>query len=225
MTITDKSLISQYEELHSSDTSYGSTSIKFIKEVCMMIDQLQPVSILDYGCGKGVLIDAPQEKYPNINCYKYDPSIPEYNTLPVDKVDMVLNTDVLEHIPENDLDDVLADIARITDQVYFNLHHEKAVTILPSGENAHCTIKTPRWYRKTISRFFPTITFLPGRRYFTSVIVTTALPFELEKKYTDYVRKNIYPSSFKGRVLYLIKSFVRNYIDEDFRIRRKSHDR
>ena len=76
MNTIDENKIKQYQQLHQEDPSYGSTSLKFIDEISVMIDALKPKSILDYGCGKGSLIEEIERRYPEIICYRYDPSIP-----------------------------------------------------------------------------------------------------------------------------------------------------
>jgi 2-polyprenyl-3-methyl-5-hydroxy-6-metoxy-1,4-benzoquinol methylase len=62
--------------------------------------------VLDYGCGKGVLADQ-LNKLKHISCEKYDPAIPDYDVRPKKVFDCLINTDVLEHIPEDELDGTL----------------------------------------------------------------------------------------------------------------------
>ena len=42
---------------------------------------------------------------------RYDPAIPELSTIPIERADFIVNTDVLEHIPEQDIGDVLEHIS------------------------------------------------------------------------------------------------------------------
>lgn len=212
MSIIDEKKIKQYEEIHRNDPTYGSTSLKFIDEVSLMIDCLQPKSILDYGCGKGTLIDDIQKRYPSIRCYKYDPSITEYDTIPVAQADMVLNTDVLEHIPVDNIDDVLRNISSITQNVYFNLHHGRASTVLPNGENAHCTVRSPNWYRKKLMQYFDSVELLPGRRYLTSVGITFKIDQNTRNNYLRIVRERRVPASFENHLRFFAKNIIRDYL-------------
>ncbi|MEZ7956910.1 MAG: class I SAM-dependent methyltransferase [Rubritalea sp.] len=211
MKTIDENKIKQYQQLHKDDPSYGSTSLKFIDEVSLMINALKPKSILDYGCGKGTLIAEIERRYPEINCYRYDPSIQEYSALPVKDADLVINTDVLEHIPVADIDSVLREISSISKNAYFNLHHGKAATTLPSGENAHCTVKSPSWYSKKIATYFDPVELLPGRRYITRVAITFSIQNSDRKKYLDIVSRNKIHSPFSLRLRFFVKNILRDY--------------
>lgn len=210
MKTVDREKIIQYQELHQADPSYGSTSLKFIDEVSVMIDALKPKSILDYGCGKGTLIAEIERRYPEIVCHRYDPSIPEWSVLPVEKTDLVINTDVLEHIPVNDIDAVLREIVSISGNAYFNLHHGRAATILPSGENAHCTVRSPSWYRKKIASYFKQVELLPGRRYITRVAITFLIGDEERNKYLEVVKKNKIVSPLSLHLRFFVKNTLRD---------------
>ncbi len=212
MSIVNKKNIQQYEELHRNNPSYGSTSLKFIDEVSAMIDYLNPKSILDYGCGKGTLIDELQKRYPQIKCHKYDPSIPEYDTIPVSQADMVLNTDVLEHIPVDDIDEVLHSISSITQNVYFNLHHGRAAHVLPNGENAHCTVRSPNWYRKKLKQYFNHVELLPGRRHIASVGITFKINEASRNAYLKIVTERKVPVTFENRLRFFVKNLIRDYL-------------
>jgi SAM-dependent methyltransferase len=212
MSTLDDTKIRQYQQLHQDDPSYGSTSLKFIDEVSVMIDALKPESVLDYGCGKGTLIAEIERRYPEITCHRYDPSIPEYATLPVKTADLVINTDVLEHIPVADIDSVLSEIASISKNAYFNLHHGRAATILPSGENAHCTVRSPSWYRKKIATYFDHIELLPGRRYITRVAITFRIQDSERKSYLDIIRRNKIKSPLSLHLRFFVKNVLRDFL-------------
>ncbi|MFA7188430.1 MAG: class I SAM-dependent methyltransferase, partial [Alphaproteobacteria bacterium] len=146
---------------------------KYLPEISLMIDYLKPKTILDYGCGKGVLVDLLSRKYPDIKVYGYDPSVPGKNKLPKGKIDLVINTDVLEHIPSEILPSVLKNIAKISKNVIFMLHHALAYAILENGENAHCTVRPSVWYQNQIMQIFgDEISVFSGRRHCLSVITT-----------------------------------------------------
>lgn len=211
MSTLDAEKIKQYQQLHQDDPSYGSTSLKFIDEVSVMIDALKPESILDYGCGKGTLIAEIERRYPEITCHRYDPSIPEYATLPVKTAGLVINTDVLEHIPVADIDSVLREIASISKNAYFNLHHGRAATILPSGENAHCTVRSPSWYRKKLATYFVHVELLSGRRYITRVAITFRIQDSDRKKYLDIVSSNKIKSPFSLHLRFFVKNILRDF--------------
>jgi cyclopropane fatty-acyl-phospholipid synthase-like methyltransferase len=112
--------------------------------------------VLDYGCGKGALI-----KYLD-NCLwphrvkfiGYDPGTKEYDVL-TEPADVVVSTDVLEHIEPECLDDVLQHIASLTLKgAYINIHTGKAKAILPDGRNAHLIQQPWDWWQAKLRTVF-----------------------------------------------------------------------
>jgi hypothetical protein len=184
-------LLKQYEELHLINRGYGSSSISLFEEVSLLIEAYKPNSILDYGCGKGILIKKISKKYPRINCIMYDPCIKEISKLIVKKVDLILNTDVLEHIPEDMIDNILKEMASLSNLVFFQLAHGPASAVLPNGENAHCTIKPPEWYHEKIKVHFPNFTPLPSRGSGgnNSVVITANVTSDFIAKYYQIINK------------------------------------
>lgn len=169
--------IKLYQEIHKKEINYGISGSNYYEEVCLVIDTINPKTVLDYGCGKAVLITQLQKKYPNIKFYGYDPAIPERSVMPVEKADLVLNTDVLEHIPQEQLPAVIERISQISSRVFFRVHHALAYTLLPNGENAHCTVKPVFWYYHLFEKYFPNLTVLEGRAsYFTTFLTFPVKP-------------------------------------------------
>lgn len=188
------SYLNQYKILHANNNNYGASSIEFLDEVCLVIEYLRPKIVLDYGCGKGELIKELENKYSEILFYGYDPAVFGKENLTIEKADLIINTDVLEHVPEVLLPDVIKDIRNISNNVYFNLHHALAKTILPNGENAHCTVKSQKWYHEFLGKFFENIVPLKGRREYLSVVLT----FEIDKKFHKKYKKIIFNSKIKN---------------------------
>lgn len=161
-----------YKQLHKQDAEFGTSSPLYYREVCLAIDFLKPKSVLDYGCGKGLLLEQLKKKYPEIFFYGYDPGVEGKDTLPVKTADLVINTDVLEHIPENEIEDAVRQISKISSNVFFGLHHALAGAKLPNGENAHCTVRPTFWYFNLFDRYFKIQTILPFLHYWQDVILT-----------------------------------------------------
>jgi hypothetical protein len=159
--------------------SYGAGGTGYLKILKSIIDFMGAKIILDYGCGKGGLVYALREIYPEREVHGYDPSNPEFGSLNIEKADLVICTDVLEHIPENILPSVLEKIADLSSACFFSLHHGKAATILPDGRNAHCTIKDKTWYEQLIRKYFGFATMLPLHIPRESMALTFWIPDEL----------------------------------------------
>jgi hypothetical protein len=106
-------------------------------------------SVLDYGCGKGGLGRA----IPFGIC-EYDPAIAGKESSPK-PADLVVCTDVLEHIEPECLVYVLADLRRVTRKIgYFVIHTGPAQKHLADGRNAHLIQRDRMWWKKKLRRFF-----------------------------------------------------------------------
>lgn len=157
----NEKLIDQYRHIHATE-SWGNTSLSlhgaYIKTI---FSEKKPKKILDYGCGQSTLSEMLRSEVSSIDtAYRYDPSIPEIQELPDERVDWVINTDVLEHIPEEDLDSFLLAIKEVSSRAIFMIHMFEAALVLPNGQNAHCTIHDSKWWSEKINGHFPVITCL-----------------------------------------------------------------
>jgi hypothetical protein len=152
--------IEQYRILHKQGV-YGTSSEKLFDDILPLIYELNPQSVLDYGCGQSKLVDM----FHISNTHRYDPAIPAYDTLPEYKtLDLVICTDVLEHIPEDSLFSTLAQIYLYSKNVIFSVAVVPAVKILPNGENAHCTVKNVEWWIDKIKEVFPIVNIVKNDR-------------------------------------------------------------
>lgn len=138
--------------MHKKNRSFGCGS-KRRKEY---IKSLGFEDILDYGCGKGKLGLG----------RKYDPAIPEFSDDP-DPADLIVCTDVLEHIEPECLDNVLRHMkAKMKKSGYFTIACRPAAKKLPNGENAHLIIQPPEWWINKLSKYFRVVSQVshPDRR-------------------------------------------------------------
>lgn len=136
-----------YTDIHKS-TPFGKRA-KFPKNLEKFIKKKQPKSILDFGCGKGRLIEVIKTTYPEIDVLGYDPANPDYDIDLTDvRVDMIISSDVLEHVEPEFITPTLSDI-RSKSRFYFHLIAcSPAKLILPDGRNAHLIIEDDVWWRK-----------------------------------------------------------------------------
>tara|TARA_R100000808_G_C2081311_1_gene105018 strand:+ start:53 stop:598 length:546 start_codon:yes stop_codon:yes gene_type:complete len=150
-----------YKTLHEQDPSYGATSIGYLLEVEKIIKQRkfgafdELNSVIDFGCGKGTLLKALNDSNLSVNVDGYDPAIPEYKDLPDKKYDMLICTDVLEHVYEDELRGVYNQFDILDPSVmYLVVCTREAYSILPDGTNAHKTIKDICWWIKELKNYF-----------------------------------------------------------------------
>jgi hypothetical protein len=58
---------------------------------------------------------------------------------------------VLEHIPEDDMEWVVAELFRYATRfVFANIACYPAHRVLPNGANAHCTVRPAKWWRRLV---------------------------------------------------------------------------
>ena len=137
--------------LHEQNLAYGVGGAKHAPMVLKLIDSVnpRPRSVLDYGCGKGQLA----KNLPFGIC-EYDPAIPGKDE-PPRPADMVVCTDVLEHIEPEKLDYVLSDLKRCTLALgYFVIHMGPAQKTLPDGRNTHLIQRNKKWWEKKLAKYF-----------------------------------------------------------------------
>lgn len=150
--------IEQYKILHKQK-GYGKSSEKLYNDILPLVKEINPSSILDYGCGQSDLVGM-------FGCMgiKYDPAIEEYSKYIPYKVDLVICIDVLEHIPDEDLEETLLKIKVHSEKVIFDIGTQLAKHTLPNGDNAHCTVKSIDWWINKLKETFPIITFVKDIR-------------------------------------------------------------
>jgi len=145
--------------LHKDNLAYGVGGAKHAETVKKMVSKIatqdgSPPSVLDYGCGKGLL--AKELPFP---IWEYDPAVPGKAETPR-AADLVVCTDVLEHIEPDKIQDVLRDLKRCVKQVgYFTIHTGPAQKTLADGRNAHILQKPADWWRFKMNKYFSVISF------------------------------------------------------------------
>jgi FkbM family methyltransferase len=137
-------------QLHEENPYYGVGGGKYadlVKQIKAASPDIE--SVLDYGCGKGFL-----QKSLDFPIWQYDPAVPEFSE-PPRPADLVVCTDVLEHIEPDKLDYVLDDLKRVTLKAgYFVIHLGAARKTYPDGRNAHLIQQPADWWVKKLSSFF-----------------------------------------------------------------------
>lgn len=155
-------LIDEYRKIHA-ETDWGGTSIKNFHHILPHIRRLRPKSVIDYGCGKSPLIDL-LDTAGLQHRKRYDPAIEEYSTLDKGPHDLLINIDVLEHVPEDTLDDVLSEMASICRDALIIVDTKPAKLILADGRNAHVTLHPQAWWKNKLEAHFGPLVSIRARR-------------------------------------------------------------
>jgi len=154
---------------------YGD-GLEFLNKVLTFVDytisrKRRAVSVLDYGCGQAMHTHKRNynmsEKFKDttigerfagmLQCYYcYDPAVKRYSVKPSpgSLFDVVAIADVLEHVPEEHVKEVIQDSLSFTkeDGIYIATvcnnpsHSHFRNSDDTTGENLHCTLKPMQWW-------------------------------------------------------------------------------
>jgi Glycosyltransferase GT-D fold/Methyltransferase domain len=139
--LTTPAYRAQLEALHAKQ-KWGADGAKHTAAVKILIETYHPKTILDYGCGENVLAETLKPH----RVSGYDPGITARAMLPK-PCELVVCTDVLEHVEESKLDAVLDHLYRLTGKVaYLVISTKLANAILPDGRNAHLSVHPAEWW-------------------------------------------------------------------------------
>ncbi len=164
-----RDLIELYRTMHEKgspetglppEKTFGGLSLRsHVSRIGDLVRRSGARTILDYGSGKADLYDdcpgeAPGSRYKAMKAWGdvrvtcYDPAYEPFAGPIEEKYDGVICTDVLEHIPEEDIAWFLDKLFRHARKfVYAVAACYPARKILPDGENAHCTVQAAEWWR------------------------------------------------------------------------------
>ena len=76
-----------------------------------------------------------------------------FSNKPTSQYDLVLCIDVMEHVQEDKVDEVLKDIFTYSNKVFLTITCYPAKQILTNGKNAHYTIKNPDWWKEKLKTY------------------------------------------------------------------------
>ena len=155
-------------EIHG--VGWGITGGKYAGDSVVELLQEHPEiqTILDYGCGSGSLQKWVEDKgITDRQWTLYDPGVPKYKQKPVGRFDLVITTDVLEHVEEITLNRVLDHLHKLTGKF---LYSEIACYLSGNvfeggpytGQDFHINLKVPdMWVKRLQHRDFTSIEFHP----------------------------------------------------------------
>lgn len=137
----------QNEELHLRP-DYGANGDRYKDTVLTVMEKTGARTVLDYGCGKGALGRSLGEFVSN-----YDPAVPGFSAEP-EPADLVVCTDVLEHVEPDMLDGVLGHIKSLGGHYLLVISCREARKTLPDGRNAHLIVQSPDWWQDKLKESF-----------------------------------------------------------------------
>ena len=164
-------LIDSYKVLHQEEGKFkGISLVPLVPTLMSLVKENDCKTLLDYGCGKAIPYDKdrckevdlrhPIQKLCNLKSFDlYDPAYEKYATLPNKKYDIVVCTDVLEHIAEQDIDYVLTEILSYSKKIVFlNISCQPALKHFKEGKfkgkNVHISVFDPSWWGHKIGNIW-----------------------------------------------------------------------
>ena len=164
-------LIDSYKVLHQEEGKFkGISLVPLVPTLMSLVKENNCKTLLDYGCGKAIPYDKdrckevdlrhPIQKLCNLKSFDlYDPAYEKYSKLSKKKYDIVVCTDVLEHIAEQDIDYVLTEIlSRSKKIVFLNISCQPALKHFKEGKfkgkNVHISVFDPSWWGHKIGNIW-----------------------------------------------------------------------
>ena len=165
--------INLYEKMHQTGTKKlppqntfaGFSLIKWIPEIKSIINKTNTKSVIDFGCGKAMAYKQRIE-FKNITCPNirefwnvdeitlYDPGVPEYSKYPETTADGIICTDVIEHIPENDILQFIDNLFKLSNKfIFVVIATIPATKFFDDGSNIHLCLKTQEEWEKIFLEF------------------------------------------------------------------------
>lgn len=152
----DAALIAHYRFASAERQQFrGLSVLKYQDELAAIVCATGAVTLLDYGCGLG-------QQYTDHHLHErlgvpmpalYDPGVVGLETKPQGRFDGVICSDVLEHVPERLVENVIAECFDYADKfVWFSVCCRPAKKCFADGTNLHVTIKPPSWWKKLVKR-------------------------------------------------------------------------
>ena len=134
---------------HQAQNGYGVMGHRHLPAIMKLAEALKCTTALDYGCGQATLAKHAKRVSPlKFQCY--DPAIEEYSVAP-EPADIVVCTDVLEHVEPECLGEVLEHIGRLTLKVAFlEIACRPAKRVLADGRNAHINQRPGEFWIDTV---------------------------------------------------------------------------
>ena len=144
-------------ELHAREPHFGTDHLGWSKFARTLVEGNGYATVLDYGCGKGKLKGALSDL--DIQIGEYDPAIEGKDAEP-EPAELVICTDVLEHIEPVHLNAVLRDLRRVTQRrLFVAISTRVAGKTLADGRNAHLLVKPGAWWRRKLLEHFQILTW------------------------------------------------------------------
>jgi hypothetical protein len=142
--------------MHEHGHFSGMSIYKYADDIDALIKRSKVRTLLDYGSGKGRQYEEGRlHMLWGIMPRMYDPAVKAIRKRPEGQFDGVICTDVMEHIPEEEVIETLEDIKQYARKwCFISICCRPAKKTLPDGRNVHVTIQEESWWLERIAEVF-----------------------------------------------------------------------
>lgn len=157
------SYLGEQRRLHADPRGYGARGDKWADTVASIAREMGPIdAILDYGCGQNTL--AATLSGQGFRTRSYDPAIRAFDEEPK-PADLVVCTDVLEHVEEECMVAVLSHLAQLCRRKLFVvISLVETSKTLSDGRQAHITLwPVEKWVKALDFAGFDLLHVIPNR--------------------------------------------------------------
>lgn len=171
--LISKAYLTLQRQMHADPRGYGQKGDKWADQVAGLVRRW-PGDVLDYGCGQGSLGRALAER--GVAVAEYDPAVKGKSAAPA-PADLVVCTDVLEHVEPDRIEAVLDHLKALTRGVLFAvIATTEAGKTLPDGRNAHILIRDEDWWTEKLGARFDLVELVECRTHKEFAAVWSARP-------------------------------------------------
>lgn len=145
--------LAEQRRLHGDPRGYGTKGRKWAVHVDHVACHYHWPTILDYGAGQGSLVQE-LRRMGWQHLAEYDPAVDQKDG-PPSPADLVVCTDVLEHIEPDLVDNVLADLGRLALRgLFVVISLVPTAKTLSDGRQAHISLHAASWWADKLSEHF-----------------------------------------------------------------------
>ena len=146
-------------------TFLGYSLTKWIVKIKDIIKKNNCHSLIDFGCGKAFLYNnsfkIKDEEFSGLsdfwkikNICLYDPGVEEYSKFPQVKYDGLICTDVIEHIPEDDVINFIDGLFKLSNKfIFVVIATIPATKFFEDGSNIHLSLKNESVWKDIFEGF------------------------------------------------------------------------
>jgi hypothetical protein len=157
------------------DKPWGGAGKSWVPTILPLLNKFPagPITILDFGCGRGTFKPAIEPLHPDVAVIEYDPGVPGKDFLTDIPVDYVVCTDVMEHVEFKYVVDTLRTINWLAIWgVFFNIDTALSKSFLPDGRNTHITIRPADWWESMLEMHMPEMDWTVHERTKSRLVIS-----------------------------------------------------